>query len=31
DKHKAFTRSQLEIKQKYSAPFYWGAFIMVNK
>ena len=30
DKLKAFTRAQLEIKKKYPAPFYWGAFVMVN-
>jgi CHAT domain-containing protein len=31
NKHMAFTRSQLDIKEIYTAPFYWGAFIMVNK
>jgi CHAT domain-containing protein/tetratricopeptide (TPR) repeat protein len=30
NKQTSFTRAQLEIKQKYPAPFYWGAFVMVN-
>ena len=31
DKQEAFTRSQLEIKKKYPAPYYWGAFILVSR
>lgn len=31
DKHIAFRKAQLDIKEKYSLPFYWGAFIMVGK
>ncbi|MFN8208337.1 MAG: CHAT domain-containing tetratricopeptide repeat protein [Bacteroidales bacterium] len=30
DKHKAFTRAQLEIKTKHPEPFYWGAFVMLG-
>ena len=30
DKLRAFEKAQLEIKQKYPSPFYWGAFVMVN-
>ena len=30
NKQASFTKAQLEIKQKYPAPFYWGAFVMVN-
>ncbi len=26
----AFKKSQMEIKKQYPAPFYWGAFILVN-
>jgi CHAT domain-containing protein len=28
DKHEAFRNAQLELKKKYSKPYYWGAFIM---
>ncbi len=31
DKQKAFLRAQREIRKEYPAPFYWGAFILVNK
>ena len=30
DKFSAFQRSQETIKKEYPAPFYWGAFIMIN-
>ncbi len=31
DKQKAFLQAQRDIKKEYPAPFYWGAFILVNK
>ena len=31
DKQKALLQAQREIKKKYPAPFYWGAFILMNK
>ena len=31
DKHDAFYKAQLALKEKYPAPFYWGAFIMVGE
>ncbi|MFP4025209.1 MAG: CHAT domain-containing protein [Thiohalospira sp.] len=30
DKIAAFNKAQMEIKQDYPAPFYWGAFILMN-
>ncbi|MBW8048867.1 MAG: DUF3856 domain-containing protein [Cytophagales bacterium] len=30
DKHKAFKQAQLELKEKYKHPYYWGAFVMVG-
>lgn len=30
DKQMAFKKAQLEIKETYPAPFYWGAFILMN-
>ena len=31
DKQKAFLQAQREIKKEYPAPFFWGAFVLVNK
>ena len=31
DKHAAFLQAQQELRIKYSAPFYWGAFVMVGE
>ncbi len=31
DKQKAFLQAQRAIKKEYPAPFFWGAFILVNK
>jgi CHAT domain-containing protein len=31
DKHQAFGEAQMELKAKYSAPYYWGAFVMVGE
>ncbi len=31
DKQKAFLHAQRDIKKAYPAPFFWGAFILVNK
>ena len=28
DIHTAFTKTQLQIKEKYKLPYYWGAFIL---
>ena len=30
DKYKAYKAAQLQIKEKYSDPYYWAAFIMVD-
>ena len=30
DKHDAFRKAQLEIKQKYTVPFFWGAFVLIG-
>jgi CHAT domain-containing protein len=30
DKHQAFTRAQLQLKDKYEKPYYWGAFVMIG-
>ncbi|TAG53381.1 MAG: CHAT domain-containing protein, partial [Cytophagales bacterium] len=31
EKTSAFNQAQLEIKQKYKMPYYWGAFVMVGE
>ncbi len=31
NKHEAFKKAQLEIKNRYKDPYYWGGFIMVGK
>jgi CHAT domain-containing protein/Flp pilus assembly protein TadD/AAA+ ATPase superfamily predicted ATPase len=31
DKHKAFRTAQLKLKEKYPAPHYWGAFVLVGE
>ncbi|MEK6782014.1 MAG: tetratricopeptide repeat protein [Bacteroidota bacterium] len=31
DKHEAFKKAQLEMKDKFKEPYYWGGFIMVGK
>ncbi|MEH0158593.1 tetratricopeptide repeat protein [Limibacter armeniacum] len=31
DKRKAFREAQLQLKQKYRRPYYWGGFIMIGE
>ena len=31
DKASAFRKAQLELKKKYAAPFYWGAFVLIGR
>lgn len=31
DKYEAFHKAQLQMKEKYKFPYFWGAFIMVNQ
>ena len=31
DKYTAFHKAQLEIKEKYKYPYYWGAFVLVGQ
>jgi len=30
DKHQAFRKAQLAMKQKYTAPYFWGAFVLIG-
>jgi CHAT domain-containing protein len=29
--YNAFKKAQMEIKQKYPQPYYWGAFVLVGR
>ena len=31
DKVAAFRKAQLDLKKKYDAPFYWGAFVLIGR
>ena len=30
EKHQAFRKAQLEMKDKYKAPYFWGAFVLIG-
>ena len=29
--HQAFREAQLQLKEKYAHPYYWGAFVLTGK